>query len=110
VYLRPFPRPGPKRQLTSSGGREAVWSRTGRELFYRAGGRIMALPVTSAGLLTGPPRALFEDHFAPGSPGEPAYDVAPDGRFLMLRAEAAAAPRQVRVVLNWLDELTRLVP
>lgn len=110
IYLRPFPGPGPKRQVTSTGGGEAVWSRTGTELFYRAAGRVMAVPVPPAGLVGGPPRALFEDHFVPGAAGEPGYDVAPDGRFLMLRAESAAAPRQIRVVLNWLDEVKRLVP
>ena len=37
IYLVPFPGPGPKRQLTTEGGEEPVWSRDGRELFYRSG-------------------------------------------------------------------------
>lgn len=36
------------------------------------------------------------------------YDVAPDGRFLMIQGEGA--PTQVNVVLNWFEELKRLVP
>jgi hypothetical protein len=42
----------------------------------------------------------------------PNYDVAPDGRFLMLQItnDRVDAPRSVNVVLNWFDELKRLVP
>jgi hypothetical protein len=38
-------------------------------------------------------------------------DVAPDGRFLMIKpsAEEQTSPR-LDVVLNWVDELTRRVP
>jgi len=42
------------------------------------------------------------------------YDVAPDGRrFLMIKeggADQTAAPASLIVVLNWVDELKRLVP
>jgi hypothetical protein len=37
------------------------------------------------------------------------YDVAPDGRFLML-AEDSSRPTILNVVLNWTEELKRLVP
>lgn len=111
LFARPFPGTGPKRQLTTDGATEAVWSRDGREIFFRSGGRLMALPMTADGRSpSGLPRRLFDDHLAPGSPGQPGYDVARDGRFLMLRADAPAAPPEVRIVLNWLDEVKRLVP
>jgi hypothetical protein len=43
------------------------------------------------------------------------YDIAPDGqRLLMIKdgsgADAAAAPRNLVLVLNWVEELKRLVP
>ena len=41
------------------------------------------------------------------------YDVSADGqRFLMIKPieEAQVAPAQVNVVLNWAEELKRLVP
>ena len=111
IYVSSFPQPGPKRQLTSDGGTEAVWSRDGREIFYRNNGRMMAIPVTaSAALVAGQPRALFDDAFARGAPGEPAYDVGPDGRFLMLESDVATPPPELRVVLNWLDDVKRRVP
>jgi hypothetical protein len=42
----------------------------------------------------------------------PNYDVSPDGqRFLMLKApEETTAPTQIKVVLNWFEELKRRVP
>ena len=49
------------------------------------------------------------------SGGRRAYDVLPDGRFIgliipgMYRSPVGAA-RQIHVVLNWFDELKRLVP
>ena len=79
--------------------------------FYRSSGRMMAIPVTASGtLVAGQPRPLFDDRFAQGSPGEAAYDVGPDGRFLMLESDVATPPRELRVVLNWLDDVKRRVP
>jgi hypothetical protein len=47
--------------------------------------------------------------------GSRQYHVAPDGRFLMIRAGAAESGEpddydHLIVVENWLDELQRLVP
>ena len=39
------------------------------------------------------------------------YDVASDGRFLMiLEDESRDRPMNLAVVLNWIDELDRLAP
>jgi len=111
LFARPFPGTGPKRQLTTDGAAEAVWSHDGRELFFRNGGRMMALPMAAGSRPpSGLPRPLFDDHLVPGSAGQPGYDVARDGRFLMLRADAPTPPPELRIVLNWLDEVKRLVP
>jgi eukaryotic-like serine/threonine-protein kinase len=111
VFATPFPGAGNKRQLTSDGGTEPIWSPTGKEIFYRVGDRMMALPVTTTpSLVVGPPRLLFEGRFVSGPAGEPAYDVAPDGRFLMLRTVGEEPKRELRVVLNWFSELQQRVP
>lgn len=82
-----------RRQISVDGGREAVWSRDGRELFFRQGDAVLAVGV-SAGVPAGAPRVLFRGAYV--STGGPAqFDVSPDGRrFLMLRDDAgrAAAP------------------
>ena len=38
------------------------------------------------------------------------YDVAPDGRFLMIQEPQESTPLGINVVLNWFEELKRLVP
>ncbi|MGH9657093.1 MAG: hypothetical protein ACRD96_01035 [Bryobacteraceae bacterium] len=40
------------------------------------------------------PRAL--------SPGRFSYDVAPDGRFLMMEEPAGAAPQPINLIVNWM--------
>jgi serine/threonine protein kinase len=111
IFVTPFPGPGPKRQVTTEGGTEVTWSRDGHEIFYRSSGRMMAIPVSSTmPLQIGASRLLFEDRYAPGAAGLPAYDVGADGRFLMMRTESAGGRAALRLVSNWFAELTRLVP
>jgi len=106
VFVRPYPGPGPKRQLTTEGGTEPIWNPRGRAISYRSGNLMMTIPVTTTpSLVVGRPVMLFEGSFVTGSAGGPAYDVAPDGRFLMMRAVGGHEPLQLRVVLNWFDEL-----
>ncbi len=65
-------------------------------------------------LNAGNPKVLFEGsylsiHSSPS--GFQFYDVSPDGRFLMLKEEGVKAePAQITVILNWFEELKRLVP
>jgi Tol biopolymer transport system component len=115
VYVQPFPGPGRRLQISTDGGRNPVWSPNGRELFYVGYPRmIMAVDVvTEPDFTAGTPRVLFEaPHFVGVGRG---YDITPDGqRFVMVRRdEEAASPaggRQLNVVLNWFEELKRLVP
>ena len=113
IYVRPFPGPGGKLQISTDGGIEAVWSHDGRELFYRNGDKLMVTAVeTTPTIAASKPKVLFEQHFEKSVfPFEANYDVSPDGhKFLMVvpsQGESAAA--QVNVVLNWSDELRRLM-
>jgi serine/threonine-protein kinase len=113
VYVRPYPGPGGKWQISTEGGAEPVWNPKGRELFYRIGNKMMAVDVTTQPVFSaGKPRVLFEGAFVPTPRSLSNYDVSPDGqRFLMLKApEQAQAPAQINVVLNWFEELKRRVP
>ena len=114
IYVQPYPGPGMYRQISTEGGTEPVWNPTGKELFYRRGGKMMAVEIrTQPSLSAGKPRVLFEGPYllTPGT--LPNYDVSPDGqRFLMLKPtqQARAAPTQINVVLNWFEELKQRVP
>ncbi|HEV2349761.1 MAG TPA: protein kinase [Terriglobia bacterium] len=101
VYLRPYPGPGEKLQVSTQGGEMPVWSRDGRELFYRSGNKMMAVAVsTGPALKLGEPHVLFEGDFSNW------YDVAPDGRrFLMIKPQPSSPVTQINVVENWIEDL-----
>lgn len=93
---------GGKRQMSTDGGTEPVWSRDGRELFYRSGDRMMHVDVARGVAHAGIPTTLFEGAFVHGTVTLANYDVSPDGRgFLMVRAATALAPLSVRVTIGW---------
>jgi len=114
IYVRPFPGPGGKMQISTEGGTEPMWARNGRELFYRNGDKMMVTAVeTQPVFAASKPELLFEAHYETGlSSFERDYDVSPDGqRFLMIKgSEQESAATQLNVVLNWSDELRRLAP
>ena len=96
---------------STSGGIEPVWSADGRQLFYRLGNELLVVDVElEPELALGPPRVLFQGSFSPTRVGPPNYDVSPDGtRFIMVE-ENDNLPTEIHVVLNWFEELKRLVP
>jgi len=65
---------------------------------------------TSPDVTLSEPRPLFEQQYTFGAGITiPNYDVTPDGqRFVMVKEESTA--RRLNVVLNWFEELKRLVP
>ncbi len=105
VYVRPYPGPGGRLQV-SQGGEEPIWSRDGRELFYRNGQKWMVAAATlKPEFKAETPRPLFEGPYL-NVPGM-SYDVHPDGkRFLLLLPAGTETPvTQLHVVLNWFEEL-----
>lgn len=111
VYVQPYPGRDAKWQISTEGGAEPVWSRNGRELFYRNVTRMMVAEIATQPTFSGSkPSVLFEGRYENLS-WEPNYDISPDGqRFLMLKSLDNASPNQINVVLNWLEELKRRVP
>ncbi len=86
VYVMPFSKGEGKWQVSTEGGWHPIWATNTRELF--------TVPT-------------LDD-----VGGHTTYDVTADGkRFLvLLPQESDQAPAQLNVVLNWFDELKRLVP
>jgi len=114
VYVRAFPGPGMKQQVSSEGGVMPVWARNGRQLFYRWQDQVWAVDVrTEGGFATSKPRLLFEKpEYSQASPTRE-YDLSPDGRrFLMVKWEQRKPTPVTEMVLvqNWFEELKRLVP
>jgi len=110
VYVQPFPDLGARLLISSSGGGEPVWSRDGRRLFYRGDGSMWAVSVALGDTMdAGVPERLFDDRFDNKSPTHTGYDVDADDRFLVI---GFASPQEelLTVVLNWHQELKRLVP
>lgn len=113
VYVQPYPGAGGKYQISEGGGTEPVWNPNGKELFYRAGDKMMAVEVTTnPGFSAGKPKALFQGSYLPTTATSPYYDVSRDGqRFLMIKpSEQGSALTQIVVVQNWFEELKRRVP
>ena len=115
VQVQAFPEGGTMHSISTGPGTEVMWSRDGRELFYRNGDQLLAVDVeTENGFTAGTPRLLFEVpydiDFNPGV-GYANYDVSRDGQqFLMVQSEAAREGASLVVVQNWFEELKRLVP
>jgi hypothetical protein len=115
VYVRPFPNGDDGAwQVSVDGGTSPLWARRGNELFYRdRDGAIVAVPVrTSPGFSAGRPQRLFSGRYLAAGSGQN-FDVAPDGqRFLMITDDVDTNPLATNlvVVLNWADELRRLLP
>jgi hypothetical protein len=87
----------------ASGGREPRWSRDGRELFFRVGAAMNAIPVreTEGRPKAGPAVELFRGVFGQRPALRANYNVLPDGRFLMLRRRGGSPTQQIIVSLNW---------
>jgi serine/threonine-protein kinase len=104
VYLQGFPRGGRQWQVSVGGGRSPVWARNGKELFYRRGDEVMAVSLdTGVSVRAGSPRLLFKtDLIGP-------LDVARDGRLLMIKTEKEEFVTELSVIVNWFDELTRVM-
>jgi hypothetical protein len=107
IWVQAYPDSGAPIRVSPNGGFDPVWGPEGRELFYLEDDKMMAVRVEpDPEFRFQPPEVLFEGGYFLGR--RPSYDVGPDGRFLMLKDEAEAAP--LNVVLNWFEELKRLVP
>jgi hypothetical protein len=85
-------------QISTDGGEEPFSAPDGRTLYFRRydSDSIMAVPIRTEGVLeTGRPRVLFERRYACSDPAfspTPNWDVASDGRFLMIRPSDEELP------------------
>ncbi|MEK6768165.1 MAG: protein kinase, partial [Gemmatimonadota bacterium] len=103
VYVRPYPGPGGRWQVSLDGGDEPVWSATGREIFYRNGDRMMTTTVrTQGGFEVGSRAQLFAGTYDRLLPNRD-YDVSRDGQTFIMFQRVQGAEQSVFVTLNWFD-------
>ncbi len=107
VYLRSFPDGSLRRLVSQGGGLEPRWAASGRELFYKSGGMLMAVEVPAGPSLSpGVARPLFPVGRFRAAQNRPQYDVAPDGqRFLMIQDGDGDAKQELIYAENWFQEL-----
>ena len=108
IYLRPMSGPDRKWPVSNDGGLHPLWSRDGRQVFYRSGQRMLAVDVTTApDVHLGTPHVLFERRYTFGpNITFPNYSLSADGRdFLMVQDEPGG--RHFNLVLNWRQNLDR---
>jgi Tol biopolymer transport system component len=106
IWVKPFTEAGAPIRVSPAGGIDPLWAKSGRELFYIQGNRLVSMEVdTRSGFAFKPPTPLFD---APALPGQqpPSYDVTADGRFIVLRSSNSVTT-PVTVVINWTSKLKK---
>ena len=120
VSVRPFPDVNAgKRQISTAGGSQPLWARSGKELFYfDASGAVLSVPVTSQSPLAfGTPTKVVDAKYVWALPTYAGrfFDVSADGRrFLMMKQSARTGQDgslpTITIVQNWFEELRRIAP
>ena len=105
IYVRPFPGPGGRWQVSKEGGNEPRWSPTGREIFFRSAANLMSASVVAGSTFApGEVRLLFR------SGGNPElthrnYDVTRDGLSFIMPYQTRENEQTMVVLLNWFENL-----
>ena len=103
---------GRKWPVSTDGGTQPIWSRNGKELFYRVSTKtvVVAVTTTATEMRIGPPTVLCQSQYALGLALATAnYDVSADGqRLVMVKDELRA--NSLKVALNLFEELKATVP
>ena len=109
IYVRPFPETGTARwQVSTTGGGQPLWSRSGRELFYINGkGEMMSAEVrTGATFAVGEQRVLFSTAPYLIGTGVHTYSLSPDDkRFLMLQEGESIQQSELILAEHWMQRV-----
>ncbi len=104
VFVRPASGAGPRVQVSTDGGAWPCWSVDGHTLYFSANGRTAAAAVRVA-----PTLSVSAPMLIPGRDDlQLASGHAASDRVMVRQGGVAPARRELRVVLEWFTELTRL--
>ena len=109
LWVRRYPALDAAVRVSPNGAAEPVWARNGQELFYLEGDKLMRVRVgsdTPSRFGFQAPVTLSEKSFMRASQ-PPSFDVAADGRLLMLGRMPAAVATPVEVIVNWREQVAR---
>jgi serine/threonine-protein kinase len=116
AYVRPFPGPGAKWQVSAAGGVFPQWSPSGRQIYFVAtDNRMMIADVDTKGgeFSSGKPRLWSETRLGT-APRWTTFNIAPDGKVIAFVPEDATAVSRLfthaTFLLNFFDELKRRLP
>ena len=112
VYIQPSDGTAQRWKISTNGGTEPMWNPKGGELIFFKGQTAYAVSVrTRPGFAAAAPRALFETSAMITSSRFRNVDISRDGsRIVMMVPLDDPKELEIRVVLNWFEELKRLVP
>jgi serine/threonine-protein kinase len=103
LWVRRYPGLDGIVRISPNGAAEPVWSKDGRELFYLEDDTLMRVrvrPATSGRFEYEPPVRLTAGSFLRMGQA-PSFDVAADGRLLMLEPLPPQQPTPIEVTVNW---------
>jgi len=108
VYLRPVDGPDRKWPVSSGGGLHPLWSRDGKQVYFRSGQKMQVVDVqTSPDVRLSSPRTLFERRYSFGpNLTVPNYSLSRDGKDLLLVREESGSGH-LSLVFNWLQNVGR---
>jgi Tol biopolymer transport system component len=110
IYVQSFPVGGGKWQVSNKGGDYARWRRDGKELLYvGADGTLNAVSVrpSPGSLEFASPSALFRIAVPVGNGSSYPFDIAPDGRTLVLAPAGEQGDSSLMIWLHWQADLRR---
>ncbi len=111
VYLRRSDGRGGKIPVSTDGGASPVWSKDVNEIFFWNENRLESVTVprdASSGL--GRPVNWFDASPYRSSSRIAGWDTGPGGELVMVRTRQGSQRTELKIVMNWFEELRRLVP
>ena len=109
VYVQEYPTPGRRIRISTGGGGVPVWAPRSDGLYYLSLERdVFYAPITVEPELGGGTPQLMLEHAVSGI--VPGFDIAPDGQSFVTMKDAETAAGSLDLIVNWFEELKRLVP